>query len=69
MSETITAEQVVEAAQGLGQEEFTRGDLAEKLGVEKPDLRKGFRQARQSGRLEKVRDDEENTGYFRLIDQ
>ena len=34
MSETITAEQVVEAAQGLGQEEFTRGDLAEKLGVE-----------------------------------
>jgi DNA-binding transcriptional regulator LsrR (DeoR family) len=69
MSETITAEQVVEAAQGLGQEEFTRGDLAEKLGVEKPDIRKGFREARQSGRLEKVRDDEENTGYFRLIDQ
>ena len=69
MSETITAEQVVEAAQGLGQEEFTRGDVAEKLGVEKPDIRKGFRQARQSGRLEKVRDDEENTGYFRLIDQ
>jgi hypothetical protein len=69
MSETITAEQVVEAAQGLGQEEFTRGDLAEKLGVKKPDIRKGFRQARQSGRLEKVRDDEENTGYFRLIDQ
>jgi len=69
MSETITAEQVVEAAQGLGQEEFTRGDLAEKLGVEKPDIKKGFRQARQSGRLEKVRDDEENTGYFRLIDQ
>ena len=66
MSETITAEQVVEAAQGLGQEEFTRGDLAEKLGVEKPDIRKGFREARQSGRLEKVRDDEENTGYFRL---
>jgi len=69
MSETITAEQVVEAAQGLGQEEFTRGDLAEKLGVEKPEIRKGFREARQSGRLEKVRDDEENTGYFRLIDQ
>ena len=37
--------------------------------MEKPDIRKGFRQARQSGRLEKVRDDEENTGYFRLIDQ
>jgi DNA-binding transcriptional regulator LsrR (DeoR family) len=69
MSEAITAEQVVEAAKGLGQEEFTRGDLAEKLGVEKPDIRKGFREARQSGRLEKVRDDEENTGWFRLVDQ
>jgi transcription initiation factor IIE alpha subunit len=69
MSETITSDQVLEAAQGLDKEEFTRGDLAEKLGVEKPEIRKGFRQARQSGRLEKVRDDEENTGWFRLTDQ
>jgi DNA-binding transcriptional regulator LsrR (DeoR family) len=69
MTETITSDQVLEAAQDLGQEEFTRGDLAEKLGVEKPEIRKGFRQARQSGRLEKVRDDEENTGWFRLTDQ
>ena len=69
MSETITADQVLTAAKDLGQEEFTRGDLAEKLGVEKPDIKKGFRQARQAGRLEKVRDDEENTGYFRLIDK
>jgi DNA-binding transcriptional regulator LsrR (DeoR family) len=69
MTETITSDQVLEAAQGLGQDEFTRGDLAEKLGVEKPEIRKGFRQARQSGRLEKVRDDEENTGWFRLTDQ
>jgi predicted DNA-binding protein (UPF0251 family) len=68
MSETITAEQVLEAARGLDQEEFTRGDLAERLGVEKPEIRKGFREARQSGRLEKVRDDEENTGWFRLIE-
>jgi hypothetical protein len=69
MSETITSDQVLEAAQGLDQEEFTRGDLAEKLGVEKPEIRKAFREARQSGRLEKVRDDEENTGWFRLTDQ
>jgi DNA-binding transcriptional regulator LsrR (DeoR family) len=69
MSETITADQVLQAAQGLDQEEFTRGDLAEKLGVEKPEIRKGFREARQSGRLEKVRDDEENTGWFRLTGQ
>jgi DNA-binding transcriptional regulator LsrR (DeoR family) len=69
MTETITSDQVLEAAQGLGQEEFTRGDLAEKLGVEKPEIKKAVRQARQSGRLEKVRDDEENTAYFRLTDQ
>ncbi len=69
MSETITADQVLEAAHGLDQEEFTRGDLAEKLGVEKPEIRKAFREARQSGKLEKVRDDEENTGWFRLTDQ
>jgi DNA-binding transcriptional regulator LsrR (DeoR family) len=65
MSE-ITDEQVVSAAQSLDQEEFTRGDLAEKLGVDKPDIKKGFRAARQAGRLEKTRDDEENTGYFKL---
>ena len=69
MAETITADQVVEAAKALSQEEFTRGDVANQLGVEKPDLRKGFTQARKAGRLEKVRDDEENTGYFRLLDQ
>jgi hypothetical protein len=68
MSETITADQVVGAARDLDQAEFTRGDLAQKLGVEKPELKKGFREARNSGRLEKVRDDEENTGHFRLTD-
>jgi hypothetical protein len=62
----ISAEQVIAAAQELGQEEFTRGDLAAKLGVEKPDIKAGFRRARQDGKLEKVRDDEENTGYFKL---
>jgi DNA-binding transcriptional regulator LsrR (DeoR family) len=66
MPEGVTSDQVVEAARELGQEEFTRGELAEKLGVPKPRIRKGFREARKSGRLEKVRDDEENTGYFRL---
>ena len=66
MTETITADQVVEAAKGLDQDEFSRGDLAEKLGVEKADIKPAFREARQGGRLEKVRDDEENTGYFKL---
>jgi hypothetical protein len=66
MPQTITADQVVATASDLGQAEFTRADLAKKLGVEKPELSKGFRQARRSGRLEKVRDDEHGTGYFRI---
>lgn len=62
----ITADQVVEAAKALGTDEFSRGDLAEQLGVEKQDIKPAFREARQAGRLEKTRDDEENTGYFKL---
>jgi DNA-binding transcriptional regulator LsrR (DeoR family) len=69
MPESITSDQVVGAARDIGQAEFTRDDLAKKLGVEKRDLREGFREARQSGRLEKVRDDEQGTGHFRLTDQ
>jgi hypothetical protein len=68
MAQAITPDQVVEAARDLDQEEFTRGDLAAKLGVEKTDIKPAFRKARRSGRLEKVRDDEENTGHFRLTE-
>jgi hypothetical protein len=68
MPQAVTADQVVQAARNLGQAEFTRGDLAAELGVEKQDIKPGFRAARHAGRLEKVRDDEENTGYFRLTD-
>ena len=67
MNLTITADQLVEAAQALDQEEFTRADVAKQLGVEKPELKQAFTRARKAGRLEKVRDDEENTGHFRLI--
>jgi DNA-binding transcriptional regulator LsrR (DeoR family) len=66
MNMTITADQLVEAAQALDQEEFTRADVAEQLGVEKPELKQAFARARKRGRVEKVRDDEENTGHFRL---
>ena len=62
----ITADQLVEAARELGQDEFTRADMAERLGVEKSDLKRAFAQARKAGRLEKTRDDDENTGHFRL---
>ena len=62
----VTEDQVVEAAQQLGQDEFTRGDIAGKLGVEKPDIKEAFVHAKKAGRLEKTRDDEDNTGHFRL---
>ncbi len=67
MQLTVTEEQLITAAQQLDQDEFTRADVAGKLGVEKPDLKQAFVHARKAGRLEKVRDDEDNTGHFRLI--
>jgi hypothetical protein len=67
MQLTVTKEQLVEAAKELGQDEFTRGDVAAKLGVEKPELKQAFVQARKAGSLEKVRDDEDNTAHFRLL--
>jgi hypothetical protein len=69
MAKTITPDQVVEAAQDLDQAEFTRDDLAGKLGVGKPKFKAAFKAARESGRLEKVRDDAESKGRFRLTDQ
>ena len=62
----ITQEQVVEAAQKLGKEEFNRQDIADALGVEKSDVKLPFTKARKEGQFEKVRDDEENTGIFKL---
>jgi DNA-binding transcriptional regulator LsrR (DeoR family) len=63
---TITPDQLVDAARDLGQDEFTRADVANRLGVDKSELKRAFAQARKAGRLEKTRDDEENTGHFRL---
>lgn len=68
MAQSPTADQVVEAARDLGQDEFTRGDVADKLGVDKPDIKAGFQEAKKAGRLEKTRDDDENTGHFKLTD-
>ncbi len=65
----ITPDQVVTAAKELGKDEFTRKDLAEKLGVEQTDIRRGVRGARQAGKLDKVRDDDQGTGHFRLTDK
>ena len=62
----VTADQLIGAARELDQDEFTRADVAKELAVEKPDLKQAFVQARKAGKLEKTRDDEDNTGHFRL---
>ncbi len=65
-SATITPDQIVEAASELGRPEFTRGEVAEKLGVKTTELKQGFKAAREDGRLEKVRDDDSGTGIFKV---
>lgn len=66
MSANITEDQVVSAARELDQEQFTRADLASKLGVERSEFKDAFKAARQGGSLVKVKNDDEGTGLFRL---
>jgi DNA-binding transcriptional regulator LsrR (DeoR family) len=66
MAQDYSADQIVAAAKELGQEEFTRADIAAQLGVEKSDVKSGFNQARKTELIEKTRDDAENTGHFKL---
>jgi len=68
VADSPTQADVVQAAQSLDQQEFTRDDLAAKLGAKKSDFKDGFKAARQAGQLEKVRDDEDGVGVFRLAD-
>lgn len=69
MSQTITPEQVVGAARDLNRVEFTRADLAAELNVQRSDFKAGFKAARKAGSVEKVRDDGQGTGIFRLTGQ
>ena len=62
-------DQVVEAAKELDSTGFTRAELAQKLGVEPTELKPAFKEARKSGRLEKVSGDEEGKPRFRLTNQ
>lgn len=67
--EGITADRIIETADGLDQEEFTRADLANELGVKPREIKEGFRAARESGRVEKVRAGEDGKPLFRLVSQ
>ena len=66
MAETTQA-QVLDAARSLGREEFTREDIAEKLGTEVSVMRPGWKAAKEAGKVEKVRN-EGGKRYFRLAD-
>ena len=56
----------MEAANALDQAEFTRADVAGQLGVEKQDVKQAFNQARKQDLIEKTRDDDANTGHFKV---
>ncbi len=66
MATEVSADRLVEAAEQLDPN-FTRADLAGKLGVETSDLKAAVKEARESGRLEKVGDDDDGRGVFKLI--
>jgi hypothetical protein len=68
VAENPTQDQVVQAAKALGKPEFTRAELAGQLGVQGAELREGFRAAKKAGQLQKARDDDDGTRYFRLAD-
>jgi hypothetical protein len=69
MAKTITTDQVMRAARDLAQSEFTRDDVAGKLGVGKPKFKDAFKAARRSGGLEKVRDGSDGKGRFRVVNE
>jgi hypothetical protein len=66
METEVTSDKIVATAGELDSEEFTRAELADQLGVRPQDLKDGFKAARQSGRVEKIRNDERGKGIFRL---
>ena len=68
MAEDATQEQVLEAARSLEGDEFTREDVAEKLGTDVSEMRPGWKAAKQANRLEKVREDGDKR-FFRVVEQ
>ena len=68
MAEEATQEQVLEAARSLDQDEFTRDDVAEKLGLEISEMQPSWKAAKEAGRFEKV-PNESGKRLFRLADQ
>jgi hypothetical protein len=66
MADAVSDDQVVDAARGLGKDQFTRAELANELGVKVSDLKQAIKDARHSKRLDWVGEDDEGKGLFRL---
>ena len=52
MEGNVAEDRIIAAAGELGQSEFTRAELAERLGVNVQGMKDGFKAARQAGRIE-----------------
>ena len=59
-----TQDEVLEAARSIGPE-FTREQVAEKLGVEVKEMRPSWKAAKEANQVEKVRTDGDNR-YFSI---
>ncbi len=68
MADAVTQEQVLEAARSLGRDEFTREDVAEKLGAEVSAMRPSWKALKDADQIEKVRN-EGGKRYFRLAER
>lgn len=68
VAEEATQTQVLDAARSLESDEFTREDVAEKLGLEIKEMQPSWKAAKQAGQLQKVRS-EDGKRFFRLADQ
>jgi len=66
MSQTPTEQAVLDAARELDGPEFTRSDLADKLDIDRGEFKDGFKANRKAGRIEKVRENDEGKGLFRV---
>jgi len=68
MAQAATQEQVLEAARSLDREEFTREDVAEKLGLEISEMRPSWKAAKEADQLQRVRS-EGGKRLFRLTEK
>ena len=64
MANTSSEDQVMKAIRSFDGE-FTRADVAAKLGVDVSDMQKAWKVSKQAGEFEKVRE-EDGTRYFAL---